>query len=528
MADLKSIVRIRLIVLVAILASLAPFSVSQVLMARHNTDMALESVERTMMASLKRIEGMFNDARRELERLSSTIALISTSPKFTPEDCQQKVQDVLAIYDKAERISLLYPNGVAFCSSDPKALGVSFADRDYFQRALSSPMVVWSDLLTSRITNRVLLQSARAVWERGAISYVVTVSLNLAALKRATFEQVDVPLTQAVLVDKDGQVLDSVTYDENAPPIRSDVIALAINSDSGILHPPGVEKSLFAVAMVGGIQGRLIFETPVSAIYAKADRDMLSGIVLVGIETVLIAALLMLALDWLILRGLRHVIVVAHRISTGDQHCRVKLTSPLPELTVLSRSINMMVDRLESAVLTDVLTDIPNRRALDVHLDNSARRLQRFGTGFSLVMIDIDHFKRFNDSYGHSVGDQVLKSVGKTLERFARRPDEIAARYGGEEFMLVLTETDAGKLAVHLENLRCAIEALGITHAGSPYAVVTISMGFAIINRDDEVPAALTRADEALYCAKSKGRNRVENADATNDGGAAPDCPAVI
>ncbi len=122
MADLKSIVRIRLIVLVAILASLAPFSVSQVLMARHNTDMALESVERTMMASLKRIEGMFNDARRELERLSSTIALISTSPKFTPEDCQQKVQDVLAIYDKAERISLLYPNGVAFCSSDPKAL----------------------------------------------------------------------------------------------------------------------------------------------------------------------------------------------------------------------------------------------------------------------------------------------------------------------------------------------------------------------------------------------------------------------
>jgi diguanylate cyclase (GGDEF)-like protein len=512
MRDFKSIVRIRLVVFLAILISLAPFSVSQILVARENMRQALSTIEHGLNASVVRVRSLIESSKDELVRLSETMAIDESIDYLSPEHCQKKMLDLIHVYDKVERISVMTPDGRVYCSTEPAAIGMTFADRQYYKDSLVSNGVVWSDFLQSRVTGRLVLQSARAVRQDGQVTRIHTVALALSTLKRATMAQFEFPLSEAELIDVDGKVLDGEFLAKGAKGIRADVLAKALRSDTGVFASTTDtgEPAYIGVVDIPGSQGRIVVEAPVGAVHDKARHDMLLAMVLTGFQTLVVAALVMAALEFLILRSLRHVIDVARRISEGDEMRRVSLTSPLPEFNVLQRTINMMVDKLEKAVLTDVLTDIANRRALDGHLENSVRRLRRYGTGFTVVMIDVDYFKRFNDAYGHSVGDVVLRQIGEKLEEFTRRPDEIAARYGGEEFTLVLTETDPEKMLTHLERLRSAIEKLAIPHDHSRFGVVTISIGYTTARPGESGKSTVSRADSALYLAKTRGRNRVD------------------
>jgi diguanylate cyclase (GGDEF)-like protein len=160
---------------------------------------------------------------------------------------------------------------------------------------------------------------------------------------------------------------------------------------------------------------------------------------------------------------------------------------------------------------TDALTGLDNRRVLDTRIDEEWRRARRNGTSLSALFIDIDHFKRFNDTYGHATGDNALAMVAECIESVIRRPGDIAARYGGEEFVVLLPNTSSAGTSRIAEELRARVEAMGIAHAPSPYGVVTVSIGcttsFASKGRD--AVSLLSDADEALYIAKTSGRNRV-------------------
>jgi diguanylate cyclase (GGDEF)-like protein len=160
----------------------------------------------------------------------------------------------------------------------------------------------------------------------------------------------------------------------------------------------------------------------------------------------------------------------------------------------------------------DAVTGIANRRNFDDGLELEWRRLLREGGPLSLVMVDIDHFKEFNDTYGHQKGDECLRVVAETLRRSLHRPGDLCARYGGEEFGVILPGTDAAGAMAVAEGLRQAIEDLGQAHAGSPVApVVTISAGVATVQpKEGGMSAALVgAADQALYQSKRTGRNRV-------------------
>ncbi|MDR5665096.1 GGDEF domain-containing protein, partial [Burkholderia cenocepacia] len=130
-----------------------------------------------------------------------------------------------------------------------------------------------------------------------------------------------------------------------------------------------------------------------------------------------------------------------------------------------------------------------------------------------VLFVDVDHFKAFNDYYGHPAGDDVLRQVAQSLSRCLRRDSDHVARYGGEEFVVTLPDTDAPGAATVAEGIRRAIAGLGIEHVKSPYGRVTASIGTATA-ADGRMNAAtlLRRADEALYRAKSGGRNRVLDA----------------
>jgi diguanylate cyclase (GGDEF)-like protein len=163
---------------------------------------------------------------------------------------------------------------------------------------------------------------------------------------------------------------------------------------------------------------------------------------------------------------------------------------------------------------TDALTQLRNRLSLSDDLTKLHARSRRYGRGYSLAMCDVDFFKRYNDTHGHQSGDEALRSVAAVLTAQTRQGDSIY-RYGGEEFLLVLPEQSASSATEAAERIRHAVESLGITHpAGTSAGVITISVGVATYNCAGNTTSEdlLEEADNALYYAKSNGRNRVAHA----------------
>ena len=169
-------------------------------------------------------------------------------------------------------------------------------------------------------------------------------------------------------------------------------------------------------------------------------------------------------------------------------------------------------DLLRSLAFIDGLTGVANRRRFDEALQAEWRSCRRSGSPLTLLMIDIDHFKRYNDHYGHQGGDVCLQAVAAALRQLFGRPHDLVARYGGEEFACLMPECDITAGLGKAEELRAAVAALGIPHTDSPTADwLTLSIGVATAHPiDDTAPATLvTMADAALYTAKSNGRDRV-------------------
>jgi diguanylate cyclase (GGDEF)-like protein len=163
---------------------------------------------------------------------------------------------------------------------------------------------------------------------------------------------------------------------------------------------------------------------------------------------------------------------------------------------------------LQELAVRDSLTGLYNRRYLDETLEREVSRARREGIPLSLVMLDIDHFKRVNDTYGHQVGDEVLRMLASTLLADIRAED-VACRYGGEEFLILLPNMPLETTMLRAQAWRSAVEALRVTH-GNFQITFTISLGVSAYPEHGKTPDDLTRcADQALYRAKNEGRNQV-------------------
>ncbi|HEU4458319.1 MAG TPA: diguanylate cyclase [Methylibium sp.] len=248
-------------------------------------------------------------------------------------------------------------------------------------------------------------------------------------------------------------------------------------------------------------------------------------------------------------RPLERIAIVADHILDGDRQVAIPVSRGTSELERLSSSLALMTHHLvehgealqdanrelerrvgeRTAELAraneelgranadldhlahrDALTGLANRRAADHALAHMLRQHRRYGRSLGVLLIDIDHFKRVNDSHGHAVGDRVLQALANCL-RETLRDSDLPARFGGEEFLVVLPETDAEGVAHVAEKLRAAIEALALPSVGG----ITASFGAALAEQGRESAVSLLqRADVALYAAKGAGRNRVHSAEA--------------
>ena len=169
--------------------------------------------------------------------------------------------------------------------------------------------------------------------------------------------------------------------------------------------------------------------------------------------------------------------------------------------------INKTLAKYKELALYDQLTELPNRRYIDTFLDNQLSDFKKLGISFAIIMIDIDYFKKFNDDYGHDVGDLVLKMVAKSLKDIFRRNDLIG-RWGGEEFLAILKDTSPADVKEIAERTRILIEKSVLEHNGKDLNV-TISLGATLVCEHDSAISIQKRADEALYKSKETGRNRV-------------------
>ena len=164
-------------------------------------------------------------------------------------------------------------------------------------------------------------------------------------------------------------------------------------------------------------------------------------------------------------------------------------------------------ERLLIESMTDPLTGLLNRRYFDEQTRKEVARSRRHGLRFSVLMIDIDHFKRVNDSYGHPVGDLAIKALAEVCSN-ALRPQDILARYGGEEFVLTLPHTSSDGAGVVAERIRQTVEQVVLDTEAGPVRF-TVSIGISTYSRDLPLEQIVGRADEALYRAKQRGRNCV-------------------
>lgn len=167
---------------------------------------------------------------------------------------------------------------------------------------------------------------------------------------------------------------------------------------------------------------------------------------------------------------------------------------------------------LEHISTIDVLTGVSNRRSFETTIQTEWERAIRRNIPLSLIMIDIDHFKAFNDYYGHQVGDKCIRQVAKSIASSVRRPGDFVARYGGEEFVVILPETDKEGAFTVAERIRNSVEALAIKHGSScVFEYVTISLGISTLfpEKYHSAEELIRRADRSLFQAKYFGRNRV-------------------
>jgi diguanylate cyclase (GGDEF)-like protein/PAS domain S-box-containing protein len=197
-----------------------------------------------------------------------------------------------------------------------------------------------------------------------------------------------------------------------------------------------------------------------------------------------------------------------------DHGARSEIVTVLRDISqrkVAEEELKVANERLRELAATDALTGLANRRSFDVALERECLRAERSDQPISLVMIDIDNFKKYNDCYGHQDGDDCLRQVAQAILHAFRRPGDLAARYGGEEFAIILPETDELGAMYVAEKLRAAVAALAREHRGSEHGSVTISLGVACaesgVRRDGA--ALVGKADRALYSAKDSGRNKV-------------------
>ena len=434
-------------------------------------------------------------------------------------------------------IMLVSKDGVVQCSTLNIQVGLNIGDRDYFRRAQETRDFVFSDYLFGKTNNRPIMMAAYPV---SAINpeedSVAVAGINIDWLSKIMANFSGKPGISALLIDSTGVVLAAPPDQASAigepldnVPLLSAITykALSSNSDTGSLSFTTTDCSRRAIsfARIPGTQARLIVSVDEAKVTAVINGEIRTAYLQLGLVCVFVLLGALIGAEKLIIKPIEVMTDMATRFGKGDSSARVSRSRLPSEFVPLARAFNAMAaqlsqrerefvatnDRLTVMASIDMLSGLANRRGFQSRLDFEWVKAQQYACELSLLMIDVDHFKLYNDTYGHPEGDACLTRIGEALAGIAGETMGFAGRYGGEEFCLLLPNTCAQKALETGETVRAAVQGLALPHITSSYGTVTVSIGVAAtLPSDTHTPGDLIEAaDAALYAAKHRGRNTV-------------------
>jgi diguanylate cyclase (GGDEF)-like protein len=440
-------------------------------------------------------------------------------------------------------------DGQVQCSTQSSLVGLNLGDRDYFKKAQETHDLVFSDFLFAKSDHKPIMIAAypASAFDDAADSVIVA-GVNLDWVSNFMGKLGGRPGISAVLVDGAGVVLAAPENQANLVgralgtlPMLSSVAGKLVGSDQAeasfsFTASDGSQRAL-NFSRIAGTQSRLIVSVDEAQVSADIDREIRTAYLQLGFVCLFVLLGALAAAEKLIIRPIETIAAMAKRFGQGEWAVRAESSRLPTEFVPLARAFNKMAaqlserereliannDRLTVMASIDMLSGLANRRGFQSRLDFEWMRAQQYHGELSLLMIDVDHFKPFNDTYGHPEGDACLARLGEALAGIAAETMGFAGRYGGEEFCLLLPNTDAGRAVEIGEMVRAAVQDLEIPHSTSDHQTVTVSVGVACVKPSDQQhPGDLIEAaDASLYAAKRQGRNAVAEhglGPAANDG----------
>ena len=437
------------------------------------------------------------------------------------------------------------------CATNNIFVGLDLNDRAYLEKARETRDIVFSDYLFARITHLPVVMAAYPVSAiDDELDSVILAGVNLDWMSKIMSNLGGRPGISAVLVDSAGTVL-AAPADQasligrplDAIPLLSAIAEQAMGSDApqGSLSFAAADGSsrVLSFARIAGTQSRLIISIDEAKVSAAINREIRTAYLQLGFVCLFVLLGALIAAEKLIIGPIEMITSIAKRFGQGDWSVRAARKSLPAEFVPLARAFNAMAaqlgqrerelvatnDRLTVIASIDMLSGLANRRGFQSRLDFEWMKAQQYDSELSLLMIDVDHFKLFNDTYGHPEGDACLSRLGETLAGIAAESMGFAGRYGGEEFCLLLPNTEAKQALEIGEMVRTAVEGLAMPHCTSSHQKVTVSVGVACTRPNAALQPGdlIEAADAALYAAKHGGRNAVvqHGFERTADGGIA-------
>jgi diguanylate cyclase (GGDEF)-like protein len=423
------------------------------------------------------------------------------------------------------------------CSTSNYYVGLDLSDRPYFQKAQATRDFVFSDFLLAKPEQTPVVMAAYPVSAiTGEPDSVMLASVNLEWMSKIMSNLGGRPGISAVLVDSAGTVLaapaDQASFVGRSldnVPLLSAIAETAMGSDkdAGALSFVAADGSRRAInfTRIADTGSRLIISIDETRVTAAIDREIRTAYLQAGFVCLFVLLGALIAAEKLIIRPINLLVTTAKRFGYGDWSARAACTRLPSEFIPLAKAFNAMAaklgqrereliaanDRLTVMASIDMLSGLANRRGFQSRLDFEWIKAQQVGGALSLLMIDVDHFKLYNDTYGHPEGDACLSRLGETFSGIAGSTMGFAGRYGGEEFCLLLPGAEASRALDIGEMVRAAVLDLALPHVTSSHQCVTVSVGVACTRPNDSLAPAdlIEAADAALYAAKHRGRNTV-------------------
>ena len=528
-------IRARLVLLALILVAPLMLERARSLEDARAKEVAAASNELTNLA--QHSANTLKEVISSVETVLKSAAYIRASVGGIGRSCDILRASVPANLPWIRNLMIVGGDGRVQCSTLNALVGQDLGNRAYFKKVQQTRDFVFGDFLLAAFDHTPIMMAAYPVSaiDKEADS-VILASVDLGWISKFMSNLGGRPGISAALVDSAGIVLAApedpasmIGRALNTVPVFAPIAETALGSDQAegslsIVAPDGSERAV-SFSRIAGTKSRLIVSVDEAKMSAGINREIRTAYLQLLLVCVFVLLGALIAAEKLIIQPIETITTMAKRFGQGEWAVRTAHDRLPAEFVPLARAFNAMAaqlsnrerdliatnDRLTVMASIDMLSGLANRRGFQSRLDFEWMKAQQYDSELSLMMIDVDHFKLFNDTYGHPDGDACLSRIGETLSAVAAETMGFAGRYGGEEFCLLLPNTEAVRALEIGEMVRAAVQDLAMPHATSSHQTVTASVGVAATRPTTaQRPGDLIEAaDAALYAAKHRGRNAV-------------------